>query len=198
LTDGAGPYRVMPRPELTEGGFAVRAVEPEHIEPIRQWRNAQIDVLRQSHPIAPDEQVAYFARTIWPDKALETPTNILLIILEDGVLIGYGGLVHIAWCYARAEISFLLDPVVEQDENKTGDIFASWLRLLKRLAFEELGLTRLTTETYAMRALHIRVLEENGFVCEGRLREHVKVGSKPMDALLHSSLLRDNQNEDTT
>lgn len=185
----------MACPELTEGVFAVRAVEPEHIEQIRQWRNAQIDVLRQSHPIAPKEQVDYFARTIWPEKALKTPTNILLILLEGGVPIGYGGLVHIDWNYSRAEISFLLDPAIEQDKEKTRDIFTSWIRLMKRLAFDELGLSRLTTETYAMRKLHIDVLEMSGFVCEGRLREHVQVGGEPMDALLHGSLSRDDQSE---
>ncbi len=59
MTEGAGPYRVMSnRPVLSDGSVVVRAVEPEHIEPIRCWRNAQIDVLRQSPiPIALGERL---------------------------------------------------------------------------------------------------------------------------------------------
>ncbi|MEH6588503.1 MAG: GNAT family N-acetyltransferase [Halioglobus sp.] len=188
MTKGAGSYRVMPHPELTEGCFSARAVDPEHIEPIRLWRNAQIDVLRQTRLIEPEEQVRYFSSTVWPDKASNSPGNILLVYLKDGVQIGYGGLVHIAWDYSRAEVSFLLDPVAGKNEEEISDLFARWLRLMKRLAFGHLGLTRLTTETYAMRTQYIRLIEEGGFKYEGRLREHVRVDGRSMDALLHGCL----------
>lgn len=183
-------YRVMrSRPVLVDGPLLVRAVQAKDIEPIRCWRNAQIDVLRQSRPITPEEQVAYFERVIWPDKASDQPSNILLALLENGRLIGYGGLVHLAWDYARAEVSFLLSPDIAQ--SREPDLFAAWLRLMQRLAFEDLGLTRLTTETYAMRTTHIRLLEEAGFRREGVLREHVRVDGRPMDALVHGCLASD-------
>ena len=84
MTEGAGPYRVMAhRPVLGDGPVVVRAVEPEHIEAIRCWRNAQIDVLRQSRPITADEQVAYFERAVWPDKRSDRPANILLGLFEN-------------------------------------------------------------------------------------------------------------------
>jgi len=191
MTESAGSYRVMPRSILTEGPILARAVEPRDIEPIRRWRNAQIDVLRQSRPIAREEQVAYFERAIWPDKASATPANILLALVEGGRLAGYGGLVHIAWDYARAEVSFLLDPGIERHDEEVAAVFAAWLRLMKRLAFEDLDLSRLTTETYAMRTIHIRVLEESGFRREGLLRNHVRVGGRPMDALIHGCLKSD-------
>src|SRR3546814_13017049 len=85
MNDGVGPYKVMHRPELVEGRYTARAVEPDDIESIRKWRNAQIDVLRQSRPITPEEQVAYYARTIWPGKSSTTTDNILLTMFEDGV-----------------------------------------------------------------------------------------------------------------
>src|SRR3546814_958505 len=90
-------------------------------------------------------------------------------MFEDGVRIGYGGLVHIAWDYCRAEISFLLDPAIVRREAEVAQIFGSWLELMKLLAFDDLNLARLTTETYAMREMFIRVLEAHGFVREGRL-----------------------------
>jgi RimJ/RimL family protein N-acetyltransferase len=191
MNDGRGPYRVMPRPVLKGRRITVRAVEPEDIEPIRLWRNAQIDVLRQSRPIEKDEQTAYFEREIWPHKTSSEPTNILLSMVENKRLVGYGGLVHIAWDYRRTELSFLLDPAVPRTEEDVADLFLDWVRLMQQFSFEDLGLTRLTTETYAMRSLHIRVLEQAGFLREGLLRQHVRVGGSPMDALVHGCLASD-------
>lgn len=192
MTEGIGPYRVMSRrPVLSDGSVVIRAVEPEHIEAIRSWRNAQIDVLRQSRAIMPEEQVAYFDRVVWPDKGSDHPSNILLGLFENGRIIGYGGLVHIAWDYARAEVSFLLATEIAQDDEVVSTLFATWLRQMQRLALDDLGLFRLTTETYAMRTLHLRVLDEAGFQREGLLREHVRVGGRPMDAVIHGCLASD-------
>ena len=192
MSDGRGPYRVMrQRPVLGDGSILVRAIEPEHIELIRTWRNAQIDVLRQTRPITTEEQIAYFDRAIWPDKEVDQPANILLGLFQNDRLIGYGGLVHIAWDYARAEVSFLLDPETAGEDEGGSTLFAAWLRLMQRLAFDDLGLSRLTTETYAMRTLHLRVLGEAGFRQEGLLRQHVRVGGRPMDAVVHGCLASD-------
>jgi len=192
MTQGTGPYRVMSqRPVLRDGSVVVRAVEPEHIEPIRCWRNAQTDVLRQSRAITTEEQVAYFERVVWPDKGSNRPSNILLGLFENGRIIGYGGLVHIAWDYARAEVSFLLATEIAQDEAVVSTLFATWLRQMQGLAFDYLGLSRLTTETYAMRTLHLRILDEAGFQREGLLRQHVTVDGRPMDAVVHGCLASD-------
>lgn len=194
-TAGFGRYRCMPRAAITEGRYSVRAVEPEDIEAIRQWRNAQIDVLRQLQPIAPEQQVAYYAREIWPAKCVMEPRNILLLYLEDDRPIGYGGLVHISWENRRAEVSFLLDPAIPRGDAEVGALFRQFLRLMKILAFEDLGLSRLHTETFAMRNLHTSVLEDCGFKREGRLRSHVWIDGKPMDSLLHGLLAADNEQD---
>ena len=192
MSDGGGPYRVMrQRPVLSDGSVVVRAIEPEHIELIRNWRNAQIDVLRQTQPITIEEQIAYFERVVWPDKAVDQPANILLGLFQNDRLIGYGGLVHIAWDYARAEVSFLLASEIAGDDEVVSTLFAAWLRQMQRLAFDDLGLSRLTTETYAMRTLHLRVLGEAGFRQEGLLRQHVRVGGRPVDAVVHGCLASD-------
>lgn len=189
--EGRGGYRCMPRAEIADGRYAVRAVEPAHIEAIRLWRNAQIDVLRQAAPITPQQQLDYYARAIWPAKTAAEPCDILLIYLEDEKPIGYGGLVHIAWAYRRAEVSFLLDPDVQRDDQVLAALFAQFLKLMKELAFRDLGLMRLHTETYAMRHVHIATLEACGFQREGCLRHHVIVDGCPTDALLHGCLADD-------
>lgn len=181
-------YIVMPRPRLEDGVLTLRAVQPADIDAIRQWRNAQMDVLRQSTTITPEAQQRYFAEHVWPGKTSPQPTQILLAIERHGQLIGYGGLVHIAWAYRRAEISFLLETRLERDTPFLADCFARFLRLLQTLAFEDLQLQRLTTETYAHRPVHIQALEAAGHHLEGRLKDHVLVDGQACDALVHGLL----------
>lgn len=188
MSDGEGPYIVMPQPELSEGALVVRAVEPPDIEPIRVWRNAQMDVLRQKAPISEKAQIAYYATQIWPQKPCATPDNILLAMEMRAALVGYGGLVHVNWADRRAEVSFLLDPVVEARAETRGDIFKLFLKVLKRFAFEHLRLEKLTVETFETRPNYIRLFDENGFAREGRLRGQVLIEGTRIDSILHGLL----------
>ncbi|GID07532.1 GNAT family N-acetyltransferase [Pseudomonas sp. 008] len=181
-------YLVMPNPYLSDGVLDIRAVQPTDIHAIRQWRNAQMDVLRQTALISPEEQERYFAEHVWSQIASSEPSQILLAIESAGVLIGYGGLVHISWPNRRAEVSFLLTPDLEKKSEELIAFFSRFLDLMKQLAFEDLGLRRLCTETFAHRTRHIATLEASGFRCEGRLREHVLIGGKPMDSFTHGAL----------
>jgi RimJ/RimL family protein N-acetyltransferase len=189
-----GNYLIMPRPVLQEGEMTLRAIGPEDIEFIRQWRNSQLDVLRQIAQISSAEQERYFSEHIWPDKLILHPKQILLAIEHKNQLIGYGGLVKIAWQDRRAEVSFLLSPTTENSPVDRAIIFSSFLRLVQELAFKDLGLVRLWTETYAHRTEHIHTLESAGFQFEGCLRSHVIINREPIDSLLHG-ILADEWNE---
>lgn len=183
----------MPRARVAQGEFSLDAVQPGDIESIRQWRNAQLDILRQSAPISPAQQVDYFARCIWPTMAQAHPDNILLAYRRNGELVGYGGFVHVAWQHRRAEVSFLLDPRLAGAPESYSGLFSRFLRLLKEIAFEDLGIERLFTETYAFRAAHMAVLEGEGFLREGRLRGHVLVDGARVDSIMHGCLRGDGQ-----
>lgn len=192
MSDPSAHYAVLPNPVLRRGSLEVSSVQGDHVEHIRRWRNAQISVLRQAHPITPDEQARYFANHVWPEKAQAQPPKILLAIKEDGALIGYGGLVHINWDYLRAEISFLLDPERAADDDVAAPVFAEFLHLMEGLAFADLALERLMTETYEQRTAFIAALDAHGFAREGRLRSHVRLdGGQPCDAILHGLLPSD-------
>jgi RimJ/RimL family protein N-acetyltransferase len=184
-------YACMKHPVRRAGALSVRAVQLVDIEAIRQWRNAQIDVLRQSEPITPEQQEAYFATHIWPQFDSPQPDTILVSYREGDRLIGYGGLVHVAWAHQRAEVSFLLDPVHIRDDKTVARYFGAFLGLMKGLAFADLGLNRLCTETYAIRPHYIAMLEENGFRHEGVLRQHVWIDGQPVDSVLHGCLAGD-------
>ncbi|HEX4984483.1 MAG TPA: GNAT family protein [Burkholderiales bacterium] len=181
-------YECMPKSRLEAGSFYVEAVQPSHIELIRQWRNAQIEFLRQSNLISPEQQRAYYQTNVWPDMRVSEPKNILLSYYEKQDLIGYGGLVHIAWEHRRAEVSFLLRTELSATEDDFLRYFPAFLRLMKSLAFEDLGLNRLCTETYAIRERYISVLESTGFRREGVLKQHVRIKGVPMDSFLHGCL----------
>lgn len=184
-------YACLPKQSFEDGDRSVRPVRPEDIEAIRRWRNAQIDVLRQARPITADEQEAYYAKHIWPAMAEARPSALLLGYLEKGRLIGYGGLVHIAWEHRRAEVSFLLDPTRTLDADGYRADFQRFLRLLKEVAFSALGFNRLFTETYSTRKHHIAVLEATNFRREGILRQHVVVAGTAVDSLIHGCLRSD-------
>jgi RimJ/RimL family protein N-acetyltransferase len=181
-------YVCLPDEAVTQGEYSLVTVQDDHIEAIRQWRNAQIDVLRQAAPISPEQQVAYYAQHIWPALEVPQPANILLVLQQGSQPIGYGGLVHLAWEHRRGEVSFLLDTVLTADTTRHARLFEIYLGLIKTLAFDKLGLHRLCTETYAFRDGTIGVLEQSGFRLEGRLRDHVWVRGQWVDALMHGCL----------
>ena len=182
------PYAAMPRATVTEDNIVLRAVTPDDIEDIRCWRNTQMSVLRQTHIISKNEQEHYFETYVWPDKSSSNPKQILLAIELDRAFIGYGGLVHIDWEARRAEISFLLNPQLENDGSALSLIFEKYLRLIHKLSFVDLKLNKLTTETYAHRHVHIEILSRCGHKLEGTLKQHVIVDGVAVDSLLHGLL----------
>jgi RimJ/RimL family protein N-acetyltransferase len=184
-------YACLPRPLIALGDYAVRPVQPDDIEDIRQWRNAQMDVLRQQSPLTPADQIAYYDRHVWPVMSQAEPANILVTFLKHGQRIGYGGLVHIAWPHLRAEVSFLVSPDLAADAARYAEAFDTFFGLVKVLAFDDLGLNRLTTETYTNRTAHIARLEAAGFIAEGRLRRHVRINDDYIDSLLHGCVTTD-------
>lgn len=178
-------YSCMPRQRLESSHFSLVAVQPNHIELIRQWRNAQMDVLRQVSVITSEQQKDYYSKHIWSEMRSSQPKNILLTFLDGDKPIGYGGIVHIAWEHRRAEVSFLLDPSLNKTEDIYAGYFATFLDLLFVLAFDDLGLNRLFTETYVMRKHHISVLENSGFLREGVLKHHIRINDQPVDSVIH-------------
>ena len=181
-------YACLTKNCLRDGDRAIVPVQPEHIESIRQWRNTQLDALRQAEPISPQQQIDYYATHIWPSMTEPMPAQIVVSYLYRNVPIGYGGLVHIAWPDLRAEVSFLMDPERAADAAIYAADFRFYLGLIKRLAFDGLGFQRLFTETYDIRQLHMATLEQSGFIREGVMRQHVRIGGFPVDSIIHGCL----------
>lgn len=167
-----GPYRVVP-------------FRHEDIHLIKNWRNAQMDILRQSTLLTDADQETYYNNVVRSTFKEKHPQQILLSFLLNGKCIGYGGLVRINWTKKQAEVSFLVDTARAQDKEIYRNDFSNFLTLIKKIAFTDLHLKRLYTETYDIRPLHISILENNGFAFEERLKNHVHKDGKTMDSLIH-------------
>jgi RimJ/RimL family protein N-acetyltransferase len=181
-------YQCLNDERVGNGPYSIIPVQDDHIESIRMWRNAQMDVLRQSSVISSLQQQSYFETKVWTEMNTLQPSNILMAYRLNNKLIGYGGLVHISWEHLRAEVSFLAEP----NRAKNAAIYASdqinFLLLMKMLAFNQLGFQRLFTETYANRLQHIDNLEAAGFIREGVMYEHVRINDRPVDSVIHGCL----------
>ena len=104
------------------------------IEALREFRNAQIDVLRQSEPISEPEQERWFDEVVAPAQREPRPPMILVSILDaDDRFIGYGGLTNLDWEARRAEVSFLVDPARAADPDVYRRDMAAFLALPRRL-----------------------------------------------------------------
>jgi RimJ/RimL family protein N-acetyltransferase len=87
----------------------------------------------------------------------------------------------------------LLDPAKKNDRIEYTAYFSIYLKLLKEIAFQDLGLNRLFTETYATREHHISVLEAAGMRLEGIMRKHVIVDGLLSNSLIHGYLRSDDE-----
>ncbi|MGF1448936.1 MAG: GNAT family N-acetyltransferase [Opitutales bacterium] len=174
-TFAAGSYRLVPLRE-------------EDMESIRQWRNAQRDILRQDHHLSEGQQRVYYRDAVRPTFGVLKPPQMLFSFLLNEDCIGYGGLTRIDWQSQRAELSFLL----ATERARNGPVYRTemlaFLKLIQAVCFEGVGLHRLSTETYDCRPLHMGLLEEAGFRLEGRLRAHQRIGRDWVDSLLHARL----------
>lgn len=173
------------------GDLLFQPLQERDIEPIRHWRNEQIPVLRQEAVLTPEQQRGWFTDCVLPTHASADPDFLLVSIRDGNQLVGYGGLTHIAWPSARAELSILLSTGRAQNPSEFEALTSNYLSWVIKVGFEELQLHRLFTETYSFRHDQIRVLEDHGFELEGRLRDHVHKGGRYVDALIHGLLNRD-------
>ena len=179
-------YRILRLNDYRHGRYRLLPIRLDDREAIRQWRNAQIDILRQAAPLTTEAQDRYFRDVVTPLFEAEQPGQLLFSLLLDEELIGYGGLVHIDWNAGRAEISFLLEtgrnahiPTFQAD-------FAAYLHLLRQVAFDDLSLQKINTEAYDVRPYLTAVLEAEGFTEEARLPRHVQVAGQLVDTVFHS------------
>ena len=179
-------YKILKNKYFKKDNFELSSISLEDIEKIRKWRNEQIRNLRQSKKITKKEQLKYFKNYIFSEYPNKKPKNIIFSIKVNSNLIGYGGLVHISWINFRAEVSLVMETEIENSKKKKFIYFKIFLDLIKKLAFHDIKLKKLTTETYSFRKKEINFIEKYGFMREGILKENIYVKRKFFDSYLHA------------
>lgn len=153
---------------------------------ILKWRNEQMYHLRQDKLLTVEDQDHYFSSVVSKNFEQEEPNQLLFSYLENGVCIGYGGLVHINWIDKNAEISFIMDTALEQDNFKTNWII--FLSLIEKVAFHNLKFHKIFTYAFDLRPHLYIALEDASFIEEARLKEHCFFDDKYIDVVIHSKI----------
>jgi len=153
---------------------------------IMKWRNEQLYHLRQEKKITKRIQDNYFNKIVYSQFYQQKPDQILFSFLEKSDCIGYGGLVHINWHDKSAEISFIINTSLENQNFKF--YWELFLNLIKGVAFKELDLHKIFTYAFDLRPKLYNVLETNNFKEEARLKDHHYHNGNYCDVLIHSCL----------
>jgi RimJ/RimL family protein N-acetyltransferase len=151
---------------------------------IRNWRNEQIEILRQDHYLTIKEQNEYFKNTVKKSFEVIEPNQLLFSFLFKKQLIGYGGLVHIDWTNRNSEISFLIDTKLNKTNFK--EYWNIFLNLIEQVAFIQLNFKKIYTYAYDIRPNLTEILEQSNFRLEARLKNHHKIGLSYVDVLINS------------
>src|SRR5208337_2902401 len=135
-------YLCLKNDKYCRDDYCIVPLRFQDIMLIKKWRNDQISVLRQDRVLTDEDQDNYYQNIVLPAMAAVKPSIILFSYLVDGACIGYGGLTNIDWTSKKGEISFLLDSVRISDAERYRLDFGVFLKLIERIAFEEVHLNR--------------------------------------------------------
>ena len=177
-------YVVLHKQEFHLGRYSLVPLRREDRLSIMRWRNEQLYHLRQQRPLTQEDQDRYFDTVVAELFTAQQPDQLLFSYLEDGVCIGYGGLVHISWADSRAEVSFVMDTAREAAEF--GLHWTNYLTMLRDIAFGQLQLHKLYTYAFDLRPHLYPVLEAAGFKKEAVLKDHCRFEGRFRDVIIHA------------
>ena len=177
-------YICLQHQEQHLGDYSIVPLRYEDRFSIMKWRNEQIYHLRQARPLTEEDQQRYFDNVVSKLYDNPKPDQILFSYLEKGICIGYGGLVHINWIDRNGEISFIMDTQLEAEHF--AEHWSNYLTMLKKVAFDDLGLHKIYTYAFDLRPHLYTMLEANGYKREATLKEHCLFNGEYKDVVLHS------------
>jgi phosphoribosylamine-glycine ligase len=179
-------YKCLNQNIFEQEAYKIIPLRDEDKYKIMQWRNEQIDILRQKQPLTKIQQEQYFATVVAKLFDEELPNQILFSYLKNDELIGYGGLVHIDWESQNAEISFLTETRRNDDISLFEKDFTIYLKLLEQVAFVELNLNKIYTYAYDLRGYLIEILDSNNYDKEAVLKNHIKINNNFYNVILQT------------
>jgi RimJ/RimL family protein N-acetyltransferase len=175
---------------MTDGDVGLRAVRPEDLARLGDWRNApDLRVrTREFRPLTDIDQHRWFERISGSDRR-----DFMFIVEAAGKLVREGatpacetepvgvvGLCHWEPRDQTAEVSFYLGA----EEARGKGVARRALRLLHEYGFKEVGLARIWAEVYGFNTASLQLLKGLGYQREGVLRQHVFRQGRRVDSLL--------------
>lgn len=127
----------------------------------------------------------------WLDRVrtCDGQSGLFRAVLADGQLVGMVSLEQKQdVCHRDGELSYLLDA-----RFQGRGIMGAAVRQFCPQAFRQLPLLRITAEVFSDNIASRRVLEKNGFVLEGRLRQAICKGGTVQDLCIYGKLKEDTQ-----
>lgn len=179
-------YKALQQNTFSHDSFSIVPIRFEDRLDIMKWRNEQLYHLRQHKLLTVEDQEYYFKNIVSKLYDQQYPNQILFSFLENGVCIGYGGLVHINWIDKNAEISFIMNTALETD--RFTEIWLVYLKLIEEVAFIDLGLHKIFTYSFDIRLHLYDIYKSVGFIEEARLKEHCFFENKFIDVVIHSKI----------
>lgn len=179
-------YTALKKQVYKIGEFKLVPIRYEDRFLIMEWRNEQIDHLRQSKLLTTEDQNNYFDNVVTKLFKQEKPSELLFSFLKEDVCIGYGGLVHINWLDKNAEISFLMETSLEQ--TSFTELWSVYLSLIEEVAFEEINLHKLFTYAFDIRPNLYPALINSGYEKEACLKQHCLFYGDFKDVIIHSKI----------
>ncbi len=177
-------YNILKNQNYAMGNYSIVPIRYEDRFSIMKWRNEQIYHLRQHKPLTEEDQERYFKDVVSKIFDEELPKQLLFSYLHNDICIGYGGLVHINWIDKNAEVSFIMDTVLEKDSFHFH--WKTYLSLIENVAYKEIGLHKIFTYAFDIRPHLYEALESAGYIKEAILKEHCLFEGKFRDVVIHS------------
>jgi len=165
--------------------YEIRVVRKNDIQKIKKWRNEQIKILRQNKQITTSEQNDYYENFIKKSFFTKKPKMIIFSFLLSNKCIGYGGFTHINWTNNKAELSFILDTKRVKNSKIYRNEFNIFLKLILKLNNEQIRFKKIFSETYDIRPIHMKILENMNFRYKERKKKIMKIDGKMFDSLIH-------------
>lgn len=180
-------YKCLEKSEFYQAEFKLTPIQYSDRIAIMNWRNEQLKYLRQGTILTTDIQNRYFREVVLRNFGEISPKQILFRFVRNDRLIGYGGLVHIDWDNFNAEISFLLDTLLNQEDEHVllGTIFFSLIQDLAKSA----KLHKIYTYGYDLDAYRFAPLINNKYKLEALLAQHVKIEQEYIAVKIYSKII---------
>lgn len=179
-------YKSLKQNIFSKDKYALVPIRFEDRYEIMQWRNEQIYHLRQAKPLTKEDQDTYFKNVVAKLFDQDQPNQILFSFLNDGICIGYGGLVHINWIDKNAEVSFIMN--TELEEKHFHDYWSIYLNLIEEIGFKELLFHKLFVHAFDLRPHLYEVLLDNNYFQDAKLKEHCFFNDEFIDVVIHSKI----------